>query len=163
MKRIGILSDTHGYTHPKLFEFFKDCDEIWHAGDMMSSDILVELETVAKVRAVYGNCDDWDVRGKCKEIEVFECEEHKVFMKHIVGKPGRYYHDTLLQIKQNKPTIVIAGHSHILQVQHDEQHGFLFVNPGSAGRYGIHTRLTFLRFMVEGKQLSHLEVFDECK
>lgn len=163
MLKIGILSDTHGYSHPKLFEFFKDCDEIWHAGDMMSSEILIELEAITKVRAVYGNCDGWDVRATCKEVEVFDCEEHKVFLKHIVGKPGKYYSDTLAQFKQHQPSIVVAGHSHILQVQHDPQYGFLFINPGSAGRYGIHTRLTFIRFDIDGSQLSNLEIFDESK
>ena len=72
MKKIGILSDSHGYTHPKLFDFFKDCDEIWHAGDMMSDSILTDLQAITKVRAVFGNCDGWDVRSICKEIEIFD-------------------------------------------------------------------------------------------
>lgn len=163
MKKVGILSDTHGYTHPKLFEFFKSCDEIWHLGDMMNIDIIYELETVTKVRAVYGNCDGWDVRSRHKEWELFDFEEHKVLLKHIVGKPGRYYPDALALIQEHKPTIVVAGHSHILMVKHDPQHQCLYINPGSAGKYGIHTRLTFLRLDFDGKKLANLEIFDEAK
>jgi len=67
MKKIGLLSDTHGYLHPDAFEFFKGCDEIWHAGDIMDDFILDELAAIAPtVRAVYGNCDDWDIRREMR-------------------------------------------------------------------------------------------------
>lgn len=161
MKKIGILSDSHGYTHPKLFDFFKDCDEIWHAGDMMSDSILTDLQAITKVRAVYGNCDGWDVRSVCKEIEIFECEQHKVLLKHIVGRPGKYEKEIIEIIKQTKPTIVVAGHSHILKVQYDQTHHFLFINPGASGKYGIHNHITFLRFEIDGSSISNLEVYDE--
>lgn len=161
MKKIGILSDSHGYTHPKLFDFFKECDEIWHAGDMMSDSILTDLQAITKVRAVYGNCDGWDVRSICKEIEVFDCEQHKVFLKHIIGRPGKYDNETLEMLKKAKPTIVVAGHSHILKVQYDQTHQFLFINPGASGKYGIHNHITFLRFEMDGSIISNLEVYDE--
>lgn len=161
MKKIGILSDSHGYTHPKLFDFFKECDEIWHAGDMMSDSILTDLEAITKVRAVYGNCDGWDVRSICKEIEIFECEQHKVFLKHIIGRPGKYDKETLEMIKKSNPTIVVAGHSHILKVQYDQLHQFLFINPGASGKYGIHNHITFLRFEIDGSTISNLEIYDE--
>ncbi len=163
MKKIGILSDTHGYTHPSLFEFFKECDEIWHAGDMMNPDILTDLEAITKVRAVYGNCDGWDVRSQCKEIEIFDIENHKVFLKHIIGRPGKYDSSVIDLIRKEKPTIVVAGHSHILQVKNDTDKGFLFINPGAAGKYGIHNHITFLRFIIDGKNLTQLEVFDQPK
>lgn len=163
MKKIGILSDTHGYTHPSLFEFFKECDEIWHAGDMMNPDILTDLEAITQVRAVYGNCDGWDVRSQCKEIEIFEIEKHKIFLKHIIGRPGKYDSAVIDLIRKEKPTIVVAGHSHILQVKNDTDHGFLFINPGAAGKYGIHNRITFLRFIIDGANLTQLEVYDQPK
>jgi uncharacterized protein len=163
MKKIGILSDTHGFTHPALFEFFKECDEIWHAGDMMNPDILTDLEAITKVKAVYGNCDGWDVRSSCKEIEIFEIEKHRILLKHIVGKPGKYDPSVLNLIKKEKPTMIVAGHSHILQVKNDKEHGLLFINPGAAGKYGIHNRITFLRFCIDGKEISNLEVYDEPK
>jgi hypothetical protein len=163
MKKIGILSDTHGYTHPALFEFFKECDEIWHAGDMMNPNILIDLEAISKVRAVFGNCDGWDVRSQCNEVEIFDIEEHRVFLKHIIGRPGKYESSVLNQIRKEKPTIVVSGHSHILQVKNDNENRFLFINPGAAGKYGIHNHITFLRFIIDGKNLTQLEVFDQAK
>ena len=163
MKRIGILSDTHGYFHPDLFEFFSGCDEIWHAGDIGDSDILTVLRTIAPVRAVWGNCDGWDVRGETAGSLVFNCEGHKVAIKHIVGKPGYYEPEAMEIIKTSKPTIFVAGHSHILRVMQDPTNKLLFINPGAAGRYGIHTRLTFLRLKIDGTNLSDLEVYDEPK
>ena len=161
MKRIGILSDTHGYLHPNAFEFFEKCDEIWHAGDIGDSDILTVLRTIAPVRAVWGNCDGWDIRGETSHSLVFNCEEHKVAMMHIVGKPGYYEPRAMEIIKNEKPTIFVAGHSHILRVMQDKENNLLFINPGAAGRYGIHTRLTFLRLTIDGQRLSDLVIYVE--
>ncbi|MEO7121116.1 MAG: metallophosphoesterase family protein, partial [Ginsengibacter sp.] len=36
MTRIGLISDTHNYLDNTVFEHFKNCDEIWHAGDFGS-------------------------------------------------------------------------------------------------------------------------------
>lgn len=162
--KIGVLSDTHGYVHPKLFDFFKDCDEIWHAGDVGNNDVITELEAITKVRFVYGNCDGWELRGhNGSETLLFNCEEHKVMLRHIVGKPKHYTPEALQIIRNEKPTIIIAGHSHILRIIHDPDLQCLFINPGAAGRYGIHTQLTFLRFDIIGKNLSNLEIWDEPK
>lgn len=163
MKKIGVLSDTHHYLHPKAFDFFKDCDEIWHAGDIGNVEVLDQLDMIAPVRAVYGNCDDWEVRGQTSEHLIFPCEEHKVALMHIVGYPGKYDPWALDIIKKERPTIFIAGHSHILKVMRDPVNDLLFINPGAAGRYGIHTRLTFLRFAIDGKEISGLEIYDEPK
>lgn len=164
MKRIGILSDTHGYLHPNAFEFFKDCDEIWHAGDIVDDFILDELRAIAPVvRAVYGNCDDWDIRREISENEFFQCENHKVMLRHIVGYPGKYQPEAIRLICAEKPTIVVAGHSHILKVMHDDKNNLLFINPGAAGRYGLHARLTMLRLKIDGDNISDLEIYDEPK
>ena len=32
--KIGLLSDTHGWLDSKILDFFKDCDEVWHCGDI---------------------------------------------------------------------------------------------------------------------------------
>ena len=163
MKKVGVLSDTHGYLHPESFSFFKECDEIWHAGDIGNSDILDELSTIAPVKAVFGNCDDWGIRSLTSEYLIFPCEEHTVALMHIVGYPGKYDFNALDLIAKEKPSIFVAGHSHILKVINDPKHHLLFINPGSAGRYGIHTRLTFLRFNIDGKEISNLEIYDEPK
>lgn len=163
MKKIGVLSDTHAYLHPAAFDFFAKCDEIWHAGDIGSEEVLDELNFIAPVKAVYGNCDGWDIRGRAPEYLSFTCEEHKVALMHIVGDPRKYAPEAHQIILRDKPSIFVGGHSHILKVMHDEKNKLFFINPGAAGRYGIHTRLTFLRFDIDGKELSNLDVYDEPK
>lgn len=163
MKKIGVLSDSHGYIHPGLYTFFEKCDEIWHAGDMLSDEILYNLENIAPVRAVYGNCDGWDIRGRIPKLQLFSCEEHKVAMMHIVGKPGHYEAEAAKVIHEEKPTILVAGHSHILRVIRDPQHNLLFINPGAAGKYGIHQLITFVRFDINGKEISNFDIYQEEK
>ncbi|MCQ2272056.1 MAG: metallophosphatase family protein [Bacteroidales bacterium] len=163
MKKIGILSDSHGYTNPDLFEFFKDCSEIWHAGDMCNDEILYELETIAPVKAVYGNCDGWDIRDHVPKYQIFDCEQHKVLMAHIVGKPGHYEPDILQLIQTEKPTLLVAGHSHILRVIRDPKYNLLYINPGAAGKYGFHQLMTFVRFDVDGNEISNFEIHQEEK
>ncbi|MCQ2263030.1 MAG: metallophosphatase family protein [Bacteroidales bacterium] len=162
--KIGIISDTHGYIHPELAEFFKGCDEIWHAGDIGRIEVLEELQYICpKVRAVYGNCDDWDIRDHTTESLVFQCEGHKVAIMHIVGN-GSYYSEAAQKlINEEHPTIFIAGHSHILKVLNDTRNRLMFINPGSASRYGHHIRLTFMRLDINGTELSNLEIYDEEK
>lgn len=174
--KIGILSDTHGYLHPHIFQFFEGCAEIWHAGDIGHSDLLDELSLIAPTRAVWGNMDDWDTRSHTSEKLIFTCEEHKVGMMHIAEKRfyarhegeliprigGLSYTEEAQQlILQEHPTLFIGGHSHLLKVIYDHQHQLLFINPGSAGRTGHHSRLTFLRLDIEGKEIKNLEVYDE--
>jgi len=161
--KIGIISDTHGYFHPELCSFFEKCDEIWHAGDIGSTDVLEELNRIAPARAVYGNCDDWDIIDKVPESLVFPCEGHKVALMHIVGNGNHYSTPALKLIETEKPTIFVAGHSHILKVANDPKHNLLFINPGSASRYGHHLRLTFIRLEINGTEISNVEVFDEPK
>lgn len=163
MKRIGILSDTHGYLSPQAFDFFSQCDEIWHAGDIGRDDVLIELQAIAPVRAVYGNCDGWDIRTETQEYQVFDCEQHRIALMHIVGKPGHYENKAREIIAREHPSVFVAGHSHILRVMHDKENNLLFINPGAAGRYGIHTRLTMLRLEIDEKELRNLEVYDEAK
>lgn len=163
MKKIGILSDTHGFVHHNLFSFFKDCNEIWHAGDIGSENVLIELKQIAPVKAVFGNCDDWNIRKLTSETLIFNCEAHKVAITHIAGNPNNYSLLARNIIENEKPTILVGGHSHILRVQHDSKNNLLFINPGSAGKTGIHTHITFLRFDIAGKTISNLEVYDQLK
>ena len=90
MKRIGLLSDTHGMLHPRIFEYFNTCDEIWHAGDIGSPVLLDELENFKPTRAVFGNIDGYDIRLRTSKILRFECENIDVMLTHIGGYPGKY-------------------------------------------------------------------------
>ncbi len=91
MKRIGIISDTHAYWDEKYEFYLKDCNEIWHAGDIGSLEVADKFEAMKPIfRAVHGNCDGYDIRARYPEILRFKCEEVDVLLKHIGGYPGRY-------------------------------------------------------------------------
>lgn len=160
MKRIGLLSDTHGFIHQKVFEFFRDCDEVWHAGDIGNVGTLDELTEHWPVKAVYGNVDGQDIRVTCPLEQLFRCELLKVYMIHIGGYPGRYNPHALKTIRQEKPGLFISGHSHILKVIWDKKHELLHMNPGAAGASGLHKVITLLRFQVSGTDIGELEIFE---
>ncbi|MBL7941229.1 MAG: metallophosphoesterase family protein, partial [Flavobacteriales bacterium] len=90
MTRIGVISDTHGWLDPSVFRHFENCDEIWHAGDVGDVAILDELAAFKKLRAVYGNIDGTQVRKIAPEHQQFSCEDVKVWITHIAGRPGTY-------------------------------------------------------------------------
>lgn len=159
MINIGILSDTHGFVHPRVLEFFKSVDEIWHAGDL-GPGVMEQVMAIKPFRAVWGNIDDQLTRCQLKEYELFTVEEVRVLMIHIGGYPGRYTPAAKQLILREKPTLFISGHSHILKVIYDQQFSMLHINPGAAGRYGWHKSFTAIRMKVEGDQMKNLEVLD---
>ena len=160
MKRIGLLSDTHGYLHPRVFDFMDLCDEIWHAGDIGNLDVVKKLEEFKPLRAVYGNIDGGILRTIFNETAVFTIEQTKVAMMHIGGYPGRYSPAAKKLIVQQKPNLFISGHSHILKVMPDNQNNLLHINPGAAGKSGFHQFITMVRFTINGSNISDLEVFE---
>jgi len=158
MKKIGLISDTHTFLHPRLFEFFKDCDEIWHAGDIGNLETIHKLVKFKTVRAVYGNIDGHEIRASYPEVQGFYCEQVKVLMIHIGGYPNRYDKRAKLLIEKEKPGLFISGHSHILKVMPDEKYNLLHINPGAAGKYGLHQKITFVRFVINGSEIQDLEI-----
>ena len=163
MKKIGIISDTHCYLHPKVLDFFKDVDEIWHAGDFGNIETAERLQQFKPLRGVFGNIDDTLVRRSFPKFNLFDIEDIKVLITHIGGYPDHYYADILALIRKEKPDIFVAGHSHILKIIYDQQHQLLFINPGAAGSYGVHQRITAVRFTVDGKKFSDMEIFETQK
>lgn len=158
MKKIGLLSDTHNYLHPGIADFFKDRDEIWHCGDMGTLKIAEELGKIAPLRGVYGNIDGQDVRSHFSEYHIFEVEQFRVLMTHIGGYPGKYQPGALQRILKYKPGMFVCGHSHILKVIYDDKYRLLNINPGAAGKYGMHKVITFVRFTIDGDQLRDFEI-----
>ena len=142
MKKIGLLSDTHSWIYPGIYDFFADRDEIWHAGDIGDSATYDKLSDFKPLKAVYGNIDGHDVRILCPEIQVFHCEGVKVLIKHIGGYPGRYDRTVISTLDQEQPLLFISGHSHILKVMNDHSRKLLHINPGSAGKFGLHKKIT---------------------
>ncbi|MBD5260872.1 MAG: metallophosphoesterase family protein [Bacteroides sp.] len=161
MKRIGILSDTHGCWDDRYAIHFKDCDEVWHAGDIGDYAIVERLqETVPVVRAVSGNIDHGMVRRKCPELEVFEVEGVKVLMTHIGGYPGKWSKGMKQLLKDNGIRLMVDGHSHILKVIYDKELGLLHINPGAAGKSGWHKVRTLVKLTIDGDDMRDCEVIE---
>ncbi len=160
MKRIGLLSDTHGYLHPKIFEFLKEVDEIWHAGDIGNIEIADDIEIFKPLTAVHGNIDDYDVRNIYPKFQIFHCEKVKILMTHIGGYPGKYNSETYKKIIKEKPQLFISGHSHILKVIYDKKNKLLHMNPGAAGINGLHNVITMIRFTIDEEKIKNLEVLE---
>lgn len=160
MALIGLLSDTHGYFDPKLTGFFKDCIEIWHAGDIGNLQTAVEISDFKPLRAVYGNIDGTDIRSKYPEDQRFEFEGTKIWIRHIGGYPGHYPSGLKNQLKIFSPDIYITGHSHICKVMRDKELGLLHINPGAAGKTGFHPIRTAVRFRIESGRIYDLEVIE---
>jgi len=160
MTTIGILSDTHGYVDPRLFDFFASCDMLFHAGDIGSMDAADKLSAFKPLVAVHGNIDGTDVRAAYPEIQRVSCEEVDILMTHIGGYPGRYERKIYPVLKSHPPKLFIAGHSHILKVMHDATLNFLHVNPGAMGNSGIHFVKTAVRLVVDGSDMKNLEILE---
>lgn len=158
MRRIGIISDTHGCFDDTLRRFLADVDEIWHAGDFGSVEVADEIAAFRPLRGVHGNIDGGATRIVYPELLSWDCEDARILMTHQGGSPGRYNPKALGAIRSVCPTIFIAGHSHILKVQYDKFNNLLFVNPGAAGLSGFHRVRTAVRLTIDGATPADLEV-----
>lgn len=161
MTRIGLLSDTHGYWDERYEKYFADCDEIWHAGDIGTTDVADRFIGMGKTfRAVFGNIDGGDLRLMFTEKLRFRVEEVDVLMKHIGGYPGHYDASIRGSLFIRPPQLFISGHSHILKVQYDKTLQCLHVNPGAAGVSGFHKVRTLVRFVIDGKDIRDMEIIE---
>lgn len=161
MKRIGILSDTHGYWDDTFAKYFDGCDEIWHAGDIGDYSIVERLADIAPVvRAVSGNIDHGMVRRKCSELEIFDVEQVRVMLTHIGGYPGRWSRGIPAIIREQGVKLMVDGHSHITKVMYDPRLDVLHINPGAAGCQGWHTFRTLIRLTIDGAEMRDCEVIE---
>lgn len=128
--RLGIISDTHGLLRPQVFKAFEAVDHILHAGDVGPLDLLVELEALAPVTAVYGNTDDSEVRGRLPQVAQIELDGFRIVVTHgdQFGSP------TPERLNEAFPEaeLIIYGHTHkplltIVDVV------VTVMNPGGAG------------------------------
>lgn len=160
MKKILLLSDTHGYLDDSILEHVKAADEVWHAGDIGTVNVSDQISKIKPLKGVYGNIDDHVIRKIFPLTNIFECEGLKVSMIHIGGYPGRYAATVKEFIKQSNPQLFICGHSHILRVMRDPQFNLLHMNPGAAGIHGFHKVRTMIRFKVESAKIKDVEVIE---
>lgn len=162
MTRVGLLSDTHSFLDEKVFQYFAECDEVWHAGDFGSLEVLQKLQAFKPLRGVYGNIDGHEIRIEMPLDLRFECDGVPVFMTHIGGYPGRY-EPRVRKILQEQPPVnglFISGHSHILKVIPDKTLGFLHINPGACGNEGWHKVKTLVRFTLDKGKISDLQIIE---
>lgn len=160
MKRIGLISDTHGSISRRTLNFLEAVDEIWHAGDIGTVELADELARLKPFRAVYGNIDDHILRRIYPENQRFFCEDVDVLMTHIGGYPGHYDKRIRKEIYSKPPNLFISGHSHILKVIFDKKINCLHINPGASGNNGFHKICTAVRFVIEGTTIRDLEILE---
>ena len=160
--RIGLISDTHGFLDEAVFDHFKNCTEIWHAGDFGNIELANDLVSKSglPLRGVYGNIDGQEVRSIYPEQLVFYCEDVKVMMRHIGGAPPTYNPATRKELQVHQPHLFISGHSHILKVMYDDKISCLHMNPGAAGKQGWHKVRTLIRFVIDGNNMKDCEVIE---
>jgi len=158
--KIGLISDTHSYLDKAVFSYFDGCDEIWHAGDFGSMEVIEELQNFKPLKGVFGNIDQKDIRLQFPEHLRFNCEKMDVWMTHIGGYPGKYSPLVKPEIMLNPPKLFICGHSHVLKVHYDPKLGLMHLNPGAAGKQGWHTVRTLMRFDIHEDKIENLEVIE---
>jgi putative phosphoesterase len=163
MKKIGLLSDTHGFIDDNLLNFFISCDEIWHAGDIGNIETANRINEYKPLKAVHGNIDGTEIRSYYPQHLRFLCEEVDVWITHIGGYPRMYAFEVKPEIFNNPPQLFISGHSHILKVMNDKTLNLLHINPGAAGKTGLHTMRTAIRFTIDKKDIKDLEVLEMKK
>ena len=161
--KIGVISDTHNTFDTLLEEFLAPCDEVWHAGEFGSVEVADRIARFKPLRGVYGKIDGGVLRRMYNDFTLFEVEGVKVLMTHIGGYPRHYSPKALQHIHISKPKLFIAGHSHILKVIYDPVYDLLHINPGAAGKYGIHSLRTAIRFDIEAGEIKNLEIGEWSK
>jgi len=160
MTKIGVLSDTHGFVDQALLNFFADCQEIWHAGDVGDETVISLLSGKHLFRGVHGNIDDWEIMRELPRFQEFTVEGMSVLMTHIGYQYGRFPHEVVLRLNESKPGIFVCGHSHILKVHFDKSRKMLCINPGAAGLQGIHQVRTAVRFDIHDDRIENLDLLE---
>ena len=160
MKKVLVISDTHSHIDDRIIKYASEADYVIHAGDIGNFDVIRKLKSVSKVLFVYGNIDGNEIRSESNKFEFFKLNNLKILLTHISGKTPKYNKETLIKIKEHKPDLLIAGHSHILKIQYDKINQLIFLNPGAAGRNGFHSKRTMLRFEIKLNKIENLEIIE---
>jgi len=125
-----VIADTHGLLRPEVFEVFTQVDHILHAGDVGRPEILIELEAIAPVTAVYGNADPRDVRSRLPQVASVELDGFDIVVTH----GDQFGHPTPAKLHEAFPRaeIIVYGHTHkpLLEVV---DRTVTVMNPGGAG------------------------------
>ena len=160
MKKILLISDTHGYIDEKIIKYANQVDEIWHAGDIGDISVTDTLKTIKPLKAVYGNIDDQKIRSEFPLHNRFLCEKVDVWITHIGGYPKKYNSKIIDELRSNPPDLFICGHSHILKVINDKDLNLLHINPGAIGKNGLHNVRTMIQFEINGDKIENLSIVE---
>ena len=160
MKKILLISDTHGYIDDRIIQYAKESDETWHAGDIGELKVVDKIKKVTTLRAVHGNIDNSKIRAEYAEDLRFKIEDMKIWITHIGGYPNKYNLRIRQEINSNPPDVFICGHSHILKVINDNKLNLLHINPGAIGKHGFHQVRTMIRFEIMKSKIQNLEVIE---
>ena len=134
--RLGIIADTHGLLRSEVFDVFAAVDHILHAGDLGKPEILIELEALAPVTAVYGNTDGPELRARLPQVAEVELDGFAIVVTH----GDQFGHPTPAALHGAFPRaeIIVYGHTHqpLLEIV---DRTVTVMNPGGAGhpRFGI--------------------------
>jgi putative phosphoesterase len=124
MKRVGLISDTHGLVRPEAVDFLRGSDFIVHAGDIGDAQVLEELRRLAPLTAVRGNNDKGPWAKSIAETEVLQVGDVSIYVLHDLSELDL---DPIAAGFQ----VVVSGHSHNPCIE--ARDGVLYVNPGSSG------------------------------
>ena len=135
--RVGVISDTHGLLRPEVFEVFEKVDYILHAGDVGEAQILVELEALAPVTAVYGNADPPDLRARVPQVAHLELDGFDIVVTH----GDQFGHPTPAKLHEAFPRaeIIVYGHTHKPLLELVDK-TVTVMNPGGAGAARFHLK-----------------------
>ena len=160
MKKILLISDTHGYIDEKIIKYANQVDEIWHAGDIGDISVTDTLKTIKPLKAVYGNIDNQKIRSEFPLHNRFLCEKVDVWITHIGGYPKKYNPKIIDELRSNPPDLFICGHSHILKVINDKELNLLHINPGAIGKHGLHNVRTMIQFEISVDKIENLSIVE---
>lgn len=136
---VGVISDTHRLLRPEAMLALEGCQVIFHAGDIGSSAIISQLETIAPCHAVLGNCDDQ------LNFPLVVCPE-------INGLRILMYHGHHpIAESDYHPDVVITGHTHLPEIIKEGE--ILRVNPGSAGPRRFRQPVSLARLKIINRQI----------
>ncbi len=152
--KIGVISDTHGFLDPRVEKIFTGVDHILHAGDIGYASLILELQFIAPVTAVIGNCDsDMDYRS----TEIIELAKKKFLVHHIIN-PFALSETAKTAITKAKPNVVVFGHTH--KKYSETIDGVLYFNPGYSGKpkFGAERSVAILHCDESGMRAEYISL-----